>query len=70
MANLAHQLEMAASLMLAKVGRRAFDEKGALTTEMMILTAVLCTVAIAALAILRTIMTDTANNIPTDPGNP
>lgn len=39
------------------------DERGALTTEMMILTAVLCIVAGAALVILRGAMTDAADQI-------
>lgn len=42
---------------------RAYDERGALTTEMMILTAVLCLVAVAAYALLNGAMGDAAEQI-------
>ena len=42
---------------------RAFDERGALTTEMMILTAVLCLIAVAAYALLNGAMGDAAEQI-------
>ncbi len=62
-----HRYEMAASLLLARIGRRPYDDDGALTTEMMILTAVLSVIAVGAVIVLRAKMQDAANNIETDP---
>ncbi len=46
-----------------RVRRAIVDDDGALTTEMMILTAVLAGVAIAAAVLLMGAMTDAANQI-------
>lgn len=42
---------------------RVYDERGALTTEMMILTAVLCLIAVAAYALLNGAMGEAAEQI-------
>lgn len=46
-----------------RVYDRTHDERGALTTEMMILTAVLCLIAVAAYALLNGAMGDAAEQI-------
>ncbi len=65
--NVKHRLELTASMLLHRVGRRAFDENGAMTTEMMILTAALSIAAALALVLLRSKITEAANNIQTSP---
>ena len=62
-----HRYELVAATVLARLGRRAYRDDGALTTEMMILTAVLSIVAVGAVVILRAKLGDAANNIETDP---
>ncbi len=67
--NLPHRFEMAASVALAKLGRRAYDDEGALSTEMMLLAAIVTIVAIAGGVLLMQSMNNAAGNIQTDPGN-
>lgn len=56
-------LTQAMAFCLHRLGREAYDERGALTTEMMILTAVLCLIAVAAYALLNGAMGDAAEQI-------
>ena len=63
----AHRLEMMARALLAKLGRRASEERGALSTEMMLLAAIVTIIAIAAGGLLYGAMTNAANQIPDNP---
>ena len=66
--NLTQRLEMIAAVALQKIGRRAYDDEGALSTEMMLLAAIVTIIAIAAGTLLFQAMQTTAGCVRTDAG--